>query len=54
MSVRLWTHPHGWRTGWIVRYIDGDYAEIAPDGGGAHCYLYRGAVEGWEPLWVRS
>lgn len=57
MRVRffLWRH-RDYHYGWIVRYIaspyPGDYAEIAPDDGGAHCYLYRGAVEGWEPLWT--
>jgi hypothetical protein len=41
--------------GWIVRYLPspfGDYAEIVSDAG-ATMFLYRHAVEGWEPLWER-
>lgn len=56
MRVRFWTWQyHDWQYGWIVRYIAdefGDYAEIAPDAGG-RVFLYRHAVEGWEPLWVQ-
>jgi len=57
MRVKFWTYTYRdrWQYGFIVRYVPspfGDYAEIAPDAGG-RVYLYRHAVEGWEPLWVR-
>lgn len=57
MRVRFFTfYRRDWQYGWIVRYLaspfGGDYAEIAPDDGG-RVFLYRNAVEGWEPLWVQ-
>lgn len=51
MRVRFWLMRYGaWRFGWIVRYLPSGEAEIIADDG-ARCYLWHGAVEGYERLW---
>lgn len=55
MRIRYFLYRNqAYRYGWIVRYLPspfGDYAEIVTDDG-ARMYLYRHAVEGFEPMWI--
>jgi hypothetical protein len=52
--VRTWTRPGGAGTGTVVGLRPTTYgepeAEVRPDGGGGHVFLFQTAVFGYAPM----